>query len=110
MIFDLLQLIGGIILSFGYIPQIVQIIKTKSVNDLNLKTFLSVFIGILFMEVYAINLAVNKTGYMFLVTNTMALLLSGIMCILILEIRVNKYNYLTISNNIQLYLIKLFYN
>jgi len=89
MIFDLLQLIGGIILSFGYIPQIVQIIKTKSVNDLNLKTFLSVFIGILFMEVYAINLAVNKTGYMFLVTNSMALILSGIMCILILKFKNN---------------------
>ena len=88
MIFDLLQLIGGIILSFGYIPQIVQIIKTKSVNDLNLKTFLSVFIGILFMEVYAINLAVNKTGYMFLVTNSMALILSGIMCILILKFKI----------------------
>jgi len=87
MIFDLLQLIGGIILSFGYIPQIAQIIKTKSVNDLNLKTFLSVFIGILFMEVYAVNLAVNKTGYMFLVTNSMALILSGIMCILILKFR-----------------------
>ena len=87
MIFDLLQLIGGIILSFGYIPQIAQIIKTKSVNDLNLKTFLSVFIGILFMEVYAVNLAVNKTGYMFLITNSMALILSGIMCILILKFR-----------------------
>jgi len=87
MIFDLLQLIGGIILSFGYIPQIVQIIKTKSVNDLNLKTFLSVFVGILFMEVYAVNLAVNKTGYMFLITNSMALILSGIMCILILKFR-----------------------
>jgi len=87
MIFDLLQLIGGIILSFGYIPQILQIIKTKSVNDLNLKTFLSVFIGILFMEVYAINLAINKTGYMFLVTNSMTLILSGIMCILILKFK-----------------------
>ena len=87
MIFDILQLIGGLILSFGYIPQIIQIIKTKSVNDLNLKTFLSVFFGILFMEIYAINLVINKVGYMFLVTNSMALILTGLMCILIMKFR-----------------------
>ena len=87
MIFDILQLIGGLILSFGYIPQIIQIFKTKSVNDLNLKTFLSVFVGILFMEIYAINLVINKVGYMFLVTNSMALILTGIMCILIIKFR-----------------------
>ena len=87
MIFNILQLIGGLILSFGYIPQIIQIIKTKSVNDLNLKTFLSVFIGILFMEIYAINLVINKVGYMFLVTNSMSLFLSGLACILIIKFR-----------------------
>ena len=87
MIFNILQLIGGLILSFAYIPQIIQIIKTKSVNDLNLKTFLSVFIGILFMEIYAINLVINKVGYMFLVTNSMALILTGLMCILIMKFR-----------------------
>ena len=87
MIFDTLQFIGGLILSFGYIPQIVQIIKTKSVNDLNLKTFMSIFIGVFFMEIYAINLVVTGAGHMFLVTNSMALVLSGIMCILILMFR-----------------------
>lgn len=85
MIFNLLQLIGGFILSFGYIPQIIQIVKTKSVNDLNLNTFLMIFIGILFMEVYAINLFVNGAGGMFLVTNTMALVLSGILSVLIIK-------------------------
>lgn len=85
--FDILQLIGGIILSFGYIPQIIQMVKTKSVDDLNLKTFLSIFIGISFMEIYAINLVINKVGHMFLVTNTMALILSGTVCILIFKYR-----------------------
>lgn len=83
MIFDLLQLIGGLILSFGYIPQIIQIVKTKSVNDLNFKTFFMIFLGILFMEVYAVNLVYTGSGLMFLVTNTMALLLSGTMVLLI---------------------------
>ena len=88
--FDILQLIGGIILSFGYIPQIIQMVKTKSVDDLNLKTFLSVFIGILFMEIYAINLVVNNVGHMFLVTNTMALVLSGIVCVLIYKYKTKE--------------------
>ena len=85
MIFDLLQLIGGGILSLGYWPQIVQIIKTKSVEDLNFKTFLLVFIGIFFMEIYAINLYANGSGFMFLVTNTMSLILSGMMAGLIFK-------------------------
>jgi MtN3 and saliva related transmembrane protein len=82
-----LQFIGGFILSFGYIFQVVQIIKTKSVNDLNLKTFISIFIGILFMEIYAVNLVVTGVGHMFLITNSMALILAGIMCVLILMFR-----------------------
>lgn len=88
--FDLLQLTGGIILSAGYVPQIIQIIKTKSVEDLNLITFLSIFIGILFMEIYAINLVISGAGLMYLVTNSMALLITGIMVLLILIYRKDK--------------------
>jgi MtN3 and saliva related transmembrane protein len=87
MIFDILQFIGGLILSFGYVPQLVQIIKTKSVKDLNFKTFLFVFIGIFLMEIYAINLVIHGFGHMFLVTNSMALVLAFIMCALILKFR-----------------------
>ena len=39
------------------------------------------------MEIYAINLVITGAGHMFLVTNSMALVLSGIMCILILMFR-----------------------
>ena len=87
MVFDMLQLTGGIILSFGYIPQVIQIIKTKSVEDLNLNTFALIFVGILFMEVYAVNLVINKVGHMFLVTNSMALVLSGLVTLLIIRYR-----------------------
>ena len=88
--FDILQFCGGVILAGGYIPQIIQIIKTKSVKDLNLKTFLSVFVGVLLMEIYAINLAVCGSGHMFLVTNSMALILAGIMCVLIMIYKEKK--------------------
>jgi MtN3 and saliva related transmembrane protein len=85
--FDILQLIGGLILSLGYIPQITQTIKTKSVKDLNIKTYLLIFAGILFMETYAINLTAHGQGHMFLVTNSLALTLSGTMCILIITFK-----------------------
>ena len=83
MIFNLLQLIGGIILSVGYIPQIVKLIKTKSSKDFDIKTFVLCFIGILLMEIYAVNLVVDGSGGMFLVTNTMSLLIQLIMVTLI---------------------------
>jgi MtN3 and saliva related transmembrane protein len=85
MIFDFLQLIGGIIMSFGQIPQIIQIIKTKSAKDINLKTYIMMFTGIFLMETYAINLVVNGTGGAFLITNTLSLFASGVMIILILK-------------------------
>jgi len=87
MIFDFLQLIGGIIMSFGQIPQIIQIIRTKSARDLNLKTYIMMFTGISFMETYAINLVVHGSGGAFLITNTLSLFASGIMITLILKYR-----------------------
>ena len=51
-LFDILQLAGGVILAVGYIPQIAQIIHTKSCADLNLKTYLAMIAGIGLMEVY----------------------------------------------------------
>lgn len=82
-IFDLLQLLGGLILAVGYIPQIYQIVKTRSCKDLNLTTYISLFVGIGLMEAYAVNLVVNGSGTMFLVTNTISLVLVCIITILI---------------------------
>jgi len=79
-----LQFIGGIILAFGYIPQIRQIIRTKSCKDLNTKSYLLVFLGVVLMEVYAVDLVVKGSGLMFLITNSMALVINGTLCALIL--------------------------
>jgi MtN3 and saliva related transmembrane protein len=92
MIFDILQLIGGFILSFGYIPQITQILKTKSTEDLNLKTFVMMFTGILFMEVYAVNLLLRGAGGAVLITNTISLTGCGITVFLILKYGRKKGN------------------
>ena len=83
-IFGIFQLIGGIILSIGYIPQIVQIFRTKSSEGLNFKSFGMIFAGILLYEIYAISLVViNDNGHMYLITNSISTFLSGLMCLLI---------------------------
>lgn len=91
MIFDALQLAGGAIMSFGQIPQILQIIRTKSAKDLNLKTYIMMLTGILLMEIYAVNLVFHGSGGAFLITNSISLLASAIMVFLILKYG-NKQN------------------
>lgn len=85
--FDYLQLLGGFVLALGYIPQIIQIITTHSCRDLNLRTYLAMVLGIGLMEVYAINLVLNESGLMFLITNSVSLLLVIFICLLIIAMR-----------------------
>jgi MtN3 and saliva related transmembrane protein len=87
---NILQLIGGIILSVGYIPQIKQIIKTKSVNDFNSTYLISIATGVGLMEIYAVYNLLHGTAVMFFVTNTIAFLLGLLMLILYLVFRKSK--------------------
>lgn len=85
-----LQLIGGIILVLGYIPQICKIVRTKSVEDLSGAYMISMFIGISLMEVYAVYNATNGSALMFLVTNSLSLAASAIMSLLYIVYRKGK--------------------
>jgi len=87
VIFSILQLMGGVILAIGWIPQIVQIMKTKSVKDLSLKSYLFMLLGIGFMEIYAIDLVINGSGIAFLMTNSLSLLVLLFVIILVLRYR-----------------------
>lgn len=71
-IYDILQLIGGMILSVGAIPQIEQIIRTKSVKDINLTSIITLIIGMILMQIYAVHAGLT----MFIITNTISLLLA----------------------------------
>lgn len=82
-IFGIFQLMGGILLSVGYIPQIKQIIRNKSSDGLNLKSFETILSGIVLYEIYAVSLAVRGCGIMYLITNTVSMLLALTMCLLI---------------------------
>lgn len=71
-IYEILQLVGGIILSVGSIPQLEQIVRTKSVEDINLTSIITLILGMLFMEMYAI----HSELVMFVITNTLSLVLA----------------------------------
>jgi MtN3 and saliva related transmembrane protein len=71
-IYDVIQLVGGMILSVGAIPQIEQIIRTKSVKDINLTSIITLIIGMILMQIYAVNSGLT----MFIITNTISLLLA----------------------------------
>ena len=90
--FDILQLLGGIILAVGYIPQIAQIVRTRSCEDLNPKTYLSILVGVALMEAYAINLVVHGSGLMFLITNSASLLIVLVLYIQIIITRRQSKN------------------
>jgi MtN3 and saliva related transmembrane protein len=77
--FNSLQLIGGLILSIGYLPQIFKIFETHSVRDFSRIYLGGIFTGIVFMEAYAIYMFfVLNTAQMFFITNTVSTILSGI--------------------------------
>lgn len=78
-IFNMLQLIGGLILAVGYLPQIIKIGKTRSVRDFSRIYLGGIFTGIVLMEAYAIYMFfVQHTAGAFLATNTVSFILSGI--------------------------------
>jgi len=82
---NLFQLFGGLILTFGYIPQIAKIMKTHSVKDFSRFYLGSIFTGIVFMEIYALYMyfAMHTAG-MFLTTNSICLVLASMEFFLVL--------------------------
>lgn len=71
-IYEILQLIGGLILSVGSLPQLEQIVRTKSVGDINLTSICTLILGMVLMEIYAVHMEL----VMFVITNTLSLLLA----------------------------------
>jgi MtN3 and saliva related transmembrane protein len=89
-VYDWFQLIGGVILALGYLPQIRQLLTSRSCRDLNLKTYVALAAGIGMMEIYAYNLWVHDTAAMFFATNTISLAMVLYIIILIKSVRNDK--------------------
>ncbi len=91
--FSMLQLIGGVILSIGYIPQIIKMIRTRSVDDFSKMYLGSIFFGIVLMEMYAVYMyLVIDVAEMqsFFITNTASTILSGTEFILLMMFATKK--------------------
>jgi MtN3 and saliva related transmembrane protein len=88
-LFGTLQLLGGVILSTGYLPQIAQILRTRSARDINLWMYVQVVLGVCCMEAYALYLCVTTGQWFFLVTNTVSLAMSG--TVVVLKLRYGKH-------------------
>ena len=71
-IYEILQLVGGLILAVGGIPQLEQIIRTKSVKDINITSIMTLILGMILMEIYAVHMEFA----MFVITNTLSLILA----------------------------------
>lgn len=90
-IMNIAQLIGGFILTAGYLPQIMKTLKTKSVDDISLQYYGFVCLGVTLMELYAVyQVVVNEVAGMFLVTNSMALACCSTMFFLVTKYRKKK--------------------
>lgn len=89
-LFNVLQLLGGLIVSLSYLPQMRQILRTKSVKDFNLNSFIFLTIGLMCMETYGIYLLLTKSIIMFLLTNSLGLIVTIGMIMLILWYRGEK--------------------
>lgn len=81
-IFNVLQLLGGVVLAVGYVPQLYKLIKTKSARDFSILFPALMVAGIALMEAYA---AYNiRIATAFFITNTLALVLSSLVLVLCL--------------------------
>lgn len=86
--FDSLQLFGGILLTFGYLPQIRKILRTKNVESFDLAGFSIIALGIGCMEAYACyQWFVRKSAGAFMITNTISFLIALLLVGLILYFR-----------------------
>jgi MtN3 and saliva related transmembrane protein len=87
MIYDILQIISGILAISAFIPQIVKTVKSKSVGDMSLPMFATNFTAACLAEVYAFNLWREQNEPAFLITNSMVMIGAGTLLFLLLRYR-----------------------
>jgi MtN3 and saliva related transmembrane protein len=89
-IYDILQLVSGVLAVSAFIPQIVKTLKTKSVGDISPPMFALNVIAATLAEFYALNLWKEQDEPAFLITNSMILLGSSTLLFLLLRYRKRK--------------------
>ena len=72
-----LGFVGGLMVAFGFVPQIVKVLRTRSTGDLSVHMLLTILIGGIFYTAYAIFAGdpVFITINLLATTNTLVLLM-----------------------------------
>jgi MtN3 and saliva related transmembrane protein len=78
-----LATIAGILMSVGYIPQAVKIVRRKSVKDISLISFLVVFFGVIVWLAYGISIS----DLPLIITNAIGAITIGIIVLLYVKYR-----------------------
>lgn len=56
MLWEIVGLLAAFLTMFGFLPQVIKIYRTKSVNDISLLTIIQFMVGIILWVVYGIHL------------------------------------------------------
>lgn len=75
--FEVVGILGSLIVCISACPQIAKTWKTKKANDLSIYYLLSLMIGILMITIYSIRLA----DVIFIFANTLSILSTGILIV-----------------------------
>ncbi|MBK0368360.1 SemiSWEET transporter [Flavobacterium agrisoli] len=78
---DVIGFVAGICVTISIVPQILKVWKRKKVKDISLKTFSIITFGIALWVVYGI----LKKDLPIIITNSISLVLNGIMIFFILH-------------------------
>lgn len=70
---EISQLLGGFILGFASLPQIIRLLITKNSEGISVLTYLMIVIGNICMLVYALELYNNGIGKVLLITTIIGL-------------------------------------
>ncbi len=69
-------IIATILITCGYFPQCYRIFKTNNVNGLSLKTFITIFAGLLLWTIYAI----SNRDYPLMISSALSCIQVGYIC------------------------------
>ena len=84
---NILQIVASFLLLVSYLPQIVQLIKTKRSEDISVKFWVILTLGLCGIS---INMAISGVGVLILSTQVLNTILSGITLLLVVRYKEDK--------------------
>jgi len=91
MFFEVLQVLGALLLFFSYFPQILQVKRTKRTQDISFNFLRLLFTSNCIFVIYSLYLIITKdTGYSLVVTNLLVTFSLGYLMLTVIKERVHE--------------------